>query len=344
MPLRLFFCALILAAFVFSPLNGLQEPSAAEAHAVDEIHGKLIEKSIMVNGMERWYRLYLPQRFDQNAGTVVLLHGGTQSMRKIFRRGAGGAKNWLHISDRQGFLLIVPNGVNPKTGDAKGDKQQWNDLRGEGPGRFSTAADVGFITQLLRALGKEYGFAKNRVFVTGASNGGMLTYRLLIEAPEYFAAGAAFIANLPKAMIGRLANPSKPTPLMIMNGTQDRVVPWSGGQVARNRGEVLSAAETVAWWVKVNRAALKGSSPMALKDLAPDDGCRIFLVKHAATGKNSAPVYFYTMQGAGHAMPSVKYDPPEFLRLMRIKGPVCKDAEGSELAWNFFQKHSGAVR
>lgn len=287
------------------------------------------EHSMVINDTTRWYRIYIPQTLKPNPTAVLLLHGGTQSMRKIFRSRAGGTQAWLTIAEREGILLVVPNGVNPNTGDGKGNRQHWNDLREE---RIHTREDdVIFIKHLLQTLTKQYKIKKS--FVTGASNGGMMTFRLLIEAPELFTAGAAFIANLPVNM--QNYRQGTPKPIMIMNGTEDPLVPWDGGTVGRNRGEVISAEATARWWVNTNQAQSKAIISHPFNNI--DTHCEITLYHYPAPNRND--VYFYAVKGGGHAMPSINHPIPNNLITRHLIGTACKETEGAEVAWKFFQSY-----
>ena len=55
------------------------------------------ETSIEHGDMSRVFRFYIPESISENAEVVILLHGGTQSMDKLFssqcRRNAGVAAN-----------------------------------------------------------------------------------------------------------------------------------------------------------------------------------------------------------------------------------------------------------
>jgi polyhydroxybutyrate depolymerase len=230
----------------------------------------------------------------------------------------------------------VPNGVNAKTGDPKGNDQTWNDVRPPGAARDSEADDVAFINALLDWAVGRYRIDAQRIYVTGASTGGMMTYRLLIEAPERFAAGAAFIANLP-AGGPHVKLPPRPTPLMIVNGTQDPLVPWAGGYRQDFGFAVMSAEATAAWWVRANRADGNRPQTADLPDRAPTDGCRIRRTTYPALA-DGAPVVFYRVEGGGHAMPSINY-PLRDTRLVRwLIGTACADAEGAGLAWEFMRE------
>jgi polyhydroxybutyrate depolymerase len=99
--------------------------------------------SIEIAGKTRYYKTYLPANVKPNAPAVLILHGGEQSMDKIFKPNAGGTLVWLDIAEREGLVLLVPNGTNQKTGSTDGDKQNWNDLR------FESTDDVEFLQKLV---------------------------------------------------------------------------------------------------------------------------------------------------------------------------------------------------
>ena len=76
-----------------------------------------------------------------------------------------------------------------------------------------------------------------------------------------------------------------------------------------------------------------------LPDTDPADGCRIQLEVHDA-GPGGAPVWFYSAVGGGHAMPSIRHELADSALVRRFIGPVCRDAEGAEIAWQFFRAKS----
>lgn len=298
-------------------------------------HEIWVENSITISDLKRWFRIHKPASYTQGAPVVVLLHGGTQSMRKVFGPKAGATKEWLTISEKYGFLLVVPNGMNMKTGDTYGDNQTWNDGR---PGLKSSKFphdDVAFIRELLEYVHTAYHPDMSHVYVTGASNGGHMTNRLVMESPELFSAAAPFIANV-QTWIPRVPKPEVPTPLLIGLGTEDRLNKFQGGS-GLGRVENLSAEETESFWVKTNSARLIPQKSV-LPDLDPQDSCRIVLNKHDAL-PGGAPVHFYVMRGMGHQMPSIKHRIPDNFLIRQIFGNGCHDAEAAEMAWKFFQRY-----
>lgn len=294
------------------------------------------ENQIEIGQSRRWYRVFRPHNFQMGNPAVVLIHGGGQSMRKIFQGDNNPAKHWKVIAEREGFLLIVPNGTNARTGDTKGDRQNWNDLRTDGVAN-PDADDVQFISKLLDSIQPSCKFDSRRVYVTGASNGGMMTFRLLIEEPKRFAAGAAFIASLPAAD-QTISPPETPTPILICNGTKDPLVKWEGGVIGRNRGVVRSVEATVQWWATANKCDPHPKSMKRLPDRAPDDGCRIqHYVYQPARG--GAALEFFKVVGGGHSLPSIHSRLPENRLIKSLIGNMCHDVEGAELAWEFLQRH-----
>lgn len=295
------------------------------------------EDSIVTGETTRWYRIYVPESLPAQAPLVLLLHGRTQSMRRVFAFPTSGTREWVDLADEESFLLVVPNGTNGTGGDTRGDRQKWNDVRGLDSTMKSRADDVGFLNDLLDRIEKDYSIDASRVYVTGASNGGMMTFRLLIETPERFAAGAAFIASLPETS-PLIRQPAAPTPLMIANGTKDPLIKWDGGENLIGRSVMRPVEETVAWWVRANHAVATNPVNEALPDSDSSDGCRVRRTTYPA-GREGAPVVFYTFDGGGHAMPSRKHQIRGNFLIRRLIGPVCRDVEGARLAWDFMKGH-----
>jgi polyhydroxybutyrate depolymerase len=234
------------------------------------------------------------------------------------------------------MVLVVPNGTNPQDGDTRGDNQFWVGARpGADDDAASGAEDVLFITRLLDRIERRYPVDPARMYVSGASNGGLLTYRLLMQESERFAAGAAFIANLPTTDTD-LQTPRIPRALMITNGTEDRLMKWVGGEIPMGGGRTRSTEDTVTWWLRANHAADAPRRTRYLPDRAPDDGCRLREVTWTPES-GGAPVRLLAMEGGGHTLPSLRYDLPDNFIARRIFGNVCRDAEGAVLAWEFMR-------
>jgi polyhydroxybutyrate depolymerase len=232
------------------------------------------------------------------------------------------------------WVLLVPNGTNLDTGSPSGDKQAWNDCRPEERAR-PDADDVGFIAALLdwaadRFADTQLTLDTEQALATGASNGGMMTYRLAAALPGRFAAAAAFIANRPRPSECPAA--SAPVPTLIVNGTDDPLMPFEGGQIAPGLGgfgTVASAEATRTYWGEVNRVDTTQHSVTQLPNRDPDDGSVVICENDPAATDAGAPVRFCRVKGGGHAMPSIDH---------RLPARQNHDVEGARLAWSFFRR------
>lgn len=290
------------------------------------------EQTLDVHGVTRYYRYFVPLQIADPAAVVLLLHGGGSNMRTVTNPPNGSGHQWPSIAEENGLLLMVPNGTNIDDGNASGNDQNWNDCRIGEVG--SSADDVGFIDALLGWAETTFSIDAQRVYSTGVSNGGMMTYRLLEELPQRIAAGAAFIANHPE--------PSECTPqqlprsVMMINGTADPLVPDEGGPVNNGRrGSVMSTADSIAYWVNTNQTWQVASERLQLPDLNPDDQSTVNSTLYRG-GDSGSEVLYYQMLGAGHSTPSIVFG--QNPALISLLGPQNRDIEGNREAWGFLSR------
>lgn len=278
------FIAVVALAACAAPAASSQAAPRASSAAADPV-----THTLEADGLTRPFLVHAPQDLKEKAPLVILLHGGGGSAQKVMQQGHG--REWRALADQEGFLLIAPNGMGNRTRQPEGENQSWNDYRNNR--NDHNTDDVSFILELIDWAATTHNIDRARVYVTGASNGGMMTFRLLAEHAEVFAGGAAFIANLPAATPDALrAGP--PVPLLIMNGTEDRLMPWEGGDVGRRQkqDQVLSARATLEWW-KARNATPTTATDIADLPNTEDDGCQLSVEKYGPT------LWFVTMEGAG---------------------------------------------
>ncbi|MEM7663291.1 MAG: hypothetical protein AAF292_13685 [Pseudomonadota bacterium] len=305
------------------------------ATATDQVRVSVAPVSTVVeirtefDGEAREYSVYTPANYISGAPAVMLLHGGEGSMRELLLAGRT-TFDWLALSEQAGNLLIIPNGFDQQAMTGLGDDQGWNDLRPDPAGITSQEDDEGFLIDVLEQVAAARGHDPDRVFVTGSSNGGMMSFRMLINRPEAFLGAAAFIASLPEAEVD---DPATARPLMMLNGTEDRLVLFDGGPVAGNRPPTRSVQDTVDYW----RRNLDAGAPTLslLPDADPSDGCRLQLESYSSSASSDAVLLFYTAIGGGHNIPDPDTPPFPAENLARL-GPFCRDANGVELAFEFF--------
>ena len=189
--------------------------------------------------------------------------------------------------------------------------------------RTSDADDVGFFRAMFDTLIEEKIADPEQIYVTGGSNGGVMTMNLVCQLADRIAGAGVLVATLPRAAEATWPKPSRPIPIIIMLGTEDPMKPWSG-----NRDQI-SAEETVAFWRKQNASASAGTK-WSLPDRDPSDGCRVF----AERWEGKAPVLFYTLEGHGHGWPMQRG------RDDTGTGPKTRDISAPEEFWKFFKATS----
>ncbi|MGD9418050.1 MAG: alpha/beta hydrolase family esterase [Verrucomicrobiota bacterium JB025] len=325
----------VFAGFCIQPARAQLPVTTLPADAAPDTPG-WHEKSIDHDGLTRWFLVYLPEDMPARAPAVVLLHGGTGGMRAIFNDNQSTTREWPYLAEREKFILIVPNGVNPDTGDTTGDQQNWNDLREPGSDRDSDADDVGFLRKLVNHAVTGLNADPLRVYFTGSSNGGTMTMRMAMEAAGRIAAAAIAISNLPE-YDGFYSEPARPVPFMFCNGTEDPLMTYEGSP-----GSLLSAATTAAWWIERNNASPTAAEDILLADLDPSDDCLIRRRNHPAL-PGGAPVAILTVEGGGHVTPSINHHIPQTTLILRLIGRQCHDVETAEVQWEFLSRFSVAL-
>ena len=103
-----------------------------------------------------------------------------------------------------------------------GGGQQPSSRQPEAERRAAPANDIGFFNQMLDQLGSKFSVDPARIYVAGLSEGGFMSLRLGCELSDRIAGVAAVGASMPKTMI---CVPSRPVPMLMINGTSDPVVP-----------------------------------------------------------------------------------------------------------------------
>lgn len=286
--------------------------------------GQDFSGALTFDGKVRTYIVHVGNTCDATkpAPLVIVLHGGGGT-------GAGTVKltGFNAIADREGFIVVYPDGID----------RHWNDGRGVEWYRAHTEDidDVGFISALIDELSAKLNIDSKRVYATGISNGGMMSYRLGCELSQRIAAIAAVTASIAVNM-AKVWSPSRPIPVLIIAGTADPLVPWDGGDIrfgGRIYGTVLSVPETVQFWVEKNGCLAK---PMVIRlpETDPTDGTTVR--KEVYTGcQGGAEVVLYAVEGGGHTWAGGLQYLPE-----RIIGKTSREFSASEVIWQFFKQHS----
>jgi polyhydroxybutyrate depolymerase len=190
--------------------------------------------------------------------------------------------------------------------------------------------DIGFVEAMIEHAVQNYASDRKRVFATGHSNGGQLSYRLLLERPDLVAGVAAVSSNLPAPSNMHCVEKKVPTPVMTINGTADPVALYNGGQRrGSTNGPSRSTDDTMKYFTELN--GQDGEPEVTqLPHVDTSDTTRVERV--AWTKPGNAPVILYTIHGGGHLVPQPHYQYP------RVVGRMTRDLNAPEVIWEFFSK------
>src|SRR5947208_9506471 len=166
--------------------------------------------TINVGGRDRVYRLHKPAGLPASASLVVVLHGGFGSAEQAER-----TYGWDQLGDSAKFVAVYPDGV----------KRAWNVNGGGCCGRPAqeNVDDVGFISAVVANVAKNIGIDASRVYATGMSNGGIMSYTLACNTTLFAAIGPVAGTQLDPCRSPR------PVSVMAVHGTADPMVPYGGG-------------------------------------------------------------------------------------------------------------------
>jgi len=263
--------------------------------------------SFIHGGINRNYTLYIPDSYDGSVAypLVFNLHGygslaWQQELYGDFRA----------IADTAGFIIVHPNGtVQPGTTST----QFWN------VGFFpSSVDDVNFLETLIDTISASYNINQGRIYSTGMSNGGFMSYKLACESNR-FAAVASVTGSMTTTDAGT-CNPSKPTPVMQIHGTADATVPYAG-----NAG-FLPVEDVVSYWVSFNNCPTPANMT-AVPNTNTTDGATAEHYVYAP-GDGGASVEFYKVTGGAHTWPGA----PLAIDI------TCMDFSASREIWRFFSQ------
>jgi len=276
---------------------------------------------ITVDGIERTYTIYLPEKSkEKNLPLLIALHGGGGTGDGMIR-----LTDFNDYADEYGFAVVYPDGY----------EKHWNDRR-EVNRKYINGKeidDVKFLTCLIDTLVSRYNIDSNKVFVTGISNGGAMSFYLALNATEKFAGAAPVGISMPIHMINDDTN-VEPIPIMIIFGDEDPLVPYHGGEISIlniKRGKVISIEDAVEFWVNNNKCNEKPEVTYLNKRL---DGTKAIKQVYKP-GNVGAEVVYWLIEGGGHTWPGGWQYLPK-----AIIGRTTREIKASEEILKFFSEVS----
>ncbi len=278
--------------------------------------------SIVSSGIYRTYRLYVPA-----------IYNATNPVPLVFNLHAYSYKNtdeetyadFRPIADTANFIIALPQG------DSVHQAWEYN----LGFDNFNTVADAGkdltFISNLIDSISAHYSIDLNRVYATGYSNGGFMSYDLACFLNSRIAAIAS-VAGTMLVSHDSACNPAHPTPVMEIHGAADSCVTYNGlaAQCLTLQTIICQPIDSlVSHWVIRNNC----TSTPAFSNVPNTNLLDLCTAEHYvySGGTNGSSVELYKINGGAHTWPGSGF----------IWGSgTCMDFKATVEIWRFFKQYS----
>ena len=282
-------------------------------------------QTITVEGVARTFRLYRPASLPPTGPVplVVMIHGGGGSAA-----GAERDYGWDAEADAQHFVVAYPDGLDrgwsvgggccrrggsPTTDDTTTttDNATTHDA--------ATDDDVDFIGRLVTAVSHRLPIDPARIYATGISEGGMMSYRLACRTSLFAAVGPDSAT-----LLGACPSPA-PLSVIHIHGTADARIPYAGGPGAGvHHIDGPGAPALDATWRATDHCA------------APAVATAGAVTTSVAGCPAGRAVELITIAGAGHQWPGKACN----ARCARGRAdPPSTALDATDTIWRFFAAH-----
>ncbi len=257
--------------------------------------------SLTVDGVERRFDLHAPSNWPQRPAAGVPLvfnfHGlnTTAALQRYF-------SGMDQAADARGFAVVTPEGI----------QMSWNAGVCCGGATAAGVDDVAFTLAILQRVSGALCVDSRRVFSTGLSNGGHMSYRLACEQSAVFAA----IASVSGLEVVIPCAPQRPVPVLHFHGTSDTVVSYQVGIAG------LGAEAIVQRWAQRNGCSAATTTVLQRGDVT----CR----QHLDCPQDT-DVALCTISGGGHQWPGGESIP--------LLGHNTSDISATQHILDFFGAH-----
>ena len=281
--------------------------------------------TIIVDDIERSYIIYIPSSYqdDEPVPLVIVLHGGGGNAKNI-EKVTGFSKK----AEEEGFIVVYPDG----TGKLRYRLLTWNGGFCCGYALENNVDDVYFIKTLISHIQSMYSINESRIYVTGMSNGGVMTYRIASELSNIIAAAAPVAGSIggqatEQEEIWHIPEPEYPVSIIAFHGMNDTRVPYNGGFPSGNDTHVywwMSVNESISFWTYHNHCYKTPITNIS-------DSGNIIIDTYKG-GNNNTEVVLYTIIDGTHSWPGGK-------KGWKNGDNPTPEISATDIIWDFFKNH-----
>ncbi len=260
------------------------------------------EFEVIFDEIPREYTVYIPENYNHSIPTPIL----------FAFHGFGGSNNFImnsagfnEIADEENFIVVYPQGSLILNLFA-----HWNV---GGFTQISNTDDVAFVDYLISSLSQMYNINLDRVYATGMSNGGFMSFLLACQLSNKIAAIASVTGSMTTQTLNE-CDPQREVPILQIHGTNDPIVPYNGIQ------EWNTPIDNVLdYWV-LNNQCSPNPEVNDLEDINNDNGFTVQEIIYN-NGLNGSMVKHFKVNGGTHVW---------FQN---------EDIDSSSLIWEFFSNY-----
>ncbi|MGL1935393.1 MAG: alpha/beta hydrolase-fold protein [Fibrobacterales bacterium] len=242
-------------------------------------------KTVVQGSATREYILTVPESYDaNNATSLIINYHGFGGCAQHFQEEVGESYGMDALADSENVIVAYPQAIVGEKGDAYWDP-------GDNGTEDITESDIYFTEQLIANIAKEYTVDLSRVYATGYSNGGMMSYGLACSRGDLIAA----IGIMSGTMLEDACTTDATTSVIVFHGIADYVLPYAGNQ------NYKSTSDAVNIWLDHNsipaesRITTKLNNGAVTRDVysgGAENTSVVLYTIHSEYGKDGGHVWF----------------------------------------------------
>lgn len=291
---------LFLLIFLITSCGGGGSSSSGEVNTVipnnqnndpetcTEYQQRILKCELTHKGLDRYYYIQLAHPEAEGLSSVLFnLHGyGSDAIEQMNYTNFNNLAN----TKENNFILIHPQGA-PLNTALTSSSSHWNS---GGWTIGSTVDDVDFIDTIIELVSQKYDLNQNRIYSTGMSNGGFMSYHLACNLSSKIAAVASVTGSMSSETY-ESCNPDHPTSILQVHGSIDVTVPFQGNSALGMR----SVNDVMDYWKLYNACDVDPTS------IIIDYFDIEIAVQHDTYSNclNDVHVELYKIEGMGHTWP-----------------------------------------
>jgi polyhydroxybutyrate depolymerase len=330
---------------------GAQQSRGCVVTFTQELSDPATVRALGANKVARRYLVYAPANLPAKPAPLVFVFPGyTTSAEAVAFYST--QTRFESLADRDGFIVVYGNGLpnRPRYEQQPISMPKGGFLQGCFADHADEGVDVQYVRQIISQLETELKIDRSRVYATGISAGGGMSFELALEAPDLVAAIAP-VVPVPFQPRGSWLFSCHPhsgyerVSIAMLAATNDPFVSYTPGGSRQYPNALYPGMEQTrdAWL-----AAMRISGPPEIDKLPdavqgdsyqPQTGLTSSTIERQRyrLGPDGQELWYYKAEGMGHCWPNPTQS---WSGLWELFGKTNQDIDVADHAWEFFQRHS----